>query len=73
MPDVFIKRFETNKNLKEELEAKLGDEVAFKHQKINDGGKYRWKEVEERMQIHTFKDLKLLRCHMQRVQSTRNT
>lgn len=75
MPVVFIKQYETDEKLKEELKEKLGDEVAFKQwKKINDGDKYRWKEVEERMPKHTFveqllKDLQLFRCHVQRVQS----
>lgn len=75
MPVVFIKQYETDEKLKEELKEKLGDEVAFKQwKKVNDGDKYRWKEVEERMPKHTFveqllKDLQLFRCHVQRVQS----
>lgn len=62
-----------HEKLKEELEEKLYDEVAFRDwKKINGGDKYRWKEAEERIPKHTFvehlhKDLQLFRRHVRRV------
>lgn len=55
MLDVFIKQYEIDEKLKEELKGKFGDEVVFKQwKKINDGDKYCWKEVEERMLKYIF-------------------
>jgi hypothetical protein len=74
-PDNFIKQFESDENLQDELNEKLGDEVVFKQwKKVNDGDKYRWKEVEVKMPKdefvdHLLKELKTFRCHVERVQT----
>lgn len=75
--DTFIKDFDTDDNLKQVLEEKLNPDtdITYKHWKrVNEGEKYRWKEIEENCAKEEFidcvmKEVSAFRAHVSRGQN----
>ncbi|KAK3104833.1 hypothetical protein FSP39_011252 [Pinctada imbricata] len=74
-PDVMVQQYPTEESLTDALQEGLTEKVKFrKWKKLNDGEKYRWKEVEEEVKKEEFidlmkKEVKVFREHVNRVKT----